>query len=79
MAMSSRGRTRVEPTAEGMQAQLAGVDTFDSTDVLMVWQIPYHGAMNREGIAEGSSTGSGYTHPRTTHRPERTNRGHVPQ
>jgi uncharacterized protein (DUF427 family) len=42
MTAPSRGRVRIEPTAKRIRAQIAGVDIFDSTNVLMVWEIPYY-------------------------------------
>jgi uncharacterized protein (DUF427 family) len=37
----TRGRVRVEPTLKRIRTQIGGVTIADSTNVLMVWEIPY--------------------------------------
>lgn len=39
--MAARGRIRVEPTQKRVRAFVDGVAIADSTDVMMVWEIPY--------------------------------------
>ncbi len=41
MATNGRGRVRVEPTQKRIRAQIGGVTVADSSDVMMVWEIPY--------------------------------------
>ena len=41
MTAQTRGRIRIEPTAKRIRARIGGVDLADSTNVLMVWEIPY--------------------------------------
>ncbi len=36
----TRGRVRVEPTLKRIRTQIGGVTIADSTNVLMVWEIP---------------------------------------
>ena len=41
MTTRTKRRVRVEPTAKRIRNQIAGVTVADSTEVLMVWEIPY--------------------------------------
>ncbi len=38
----SRGRVKVEPTGKRIRAMLGGDIVLDSTDVLLVWEVPYY-------------------------------------
>ena len=42
MTTQTRGRIRTEPTAKRIRARIGGIDIADSTDVVMVWEIPYY-------------------------------------
>ena len=42
MSTTTRGRIRIEPTAKRIRARIGGTFVADSTDVLMVWEIPYY-------------------------------------
>ena len=42
MTTQTRGRVRIEPTAKRVRTRLGGVTIADSTNVLMVWEIPYY-------------------------------------
>ena len=37
----TRGRVRVEPTQKRIRVQVGGVTIADSTDIMMVWEVPY--------------------------------------
>ena len=41
MTTDRRGRVRTEPTAKRVRARIGGIDIADSTNVLLVWEIPY--------------------------------------
>lgn len=38
---ASRGRVRVEPTAKRVRGFVRGVEIFDTTHALLVWEVPY--------------------------------------
>lgn len=42
MTTTSRGRVRVEPTRKRIRARIDGTTVADSTQVLMVWEVPYY-------------------------------------
>lgn len=41
MTTRTRGRVRVEPTQKRIRTQIGGVTIADSSNVLMVWEVPY--------------------------------------
>ena len=41
MTTQTKRRVRVEPTAKRVRTQIGGITVADSTDVLMVWEVPY--------------------------------------
>lgn len=41
MTTKSRGRVHIEPTQKRIRTQIRGVTIADSTNVLMVWEVPY--------------------------------------
>jgi uncharacterized protein (DUF427 family) len=42
MTSQQRGRIRVEPTRKRVRARIDGITVADSSDVIMVWEIPYY-------------------------------------